>query len=95
MAGGTTLKTGASKDTKKAWKAGRPGIIKDVKQHILKGKGRVVTPRLGGRTIAKRQRMVKAEEPGEWTEISVNDVEYEIDLNDSLFTLSNLRNPRD
>jgi len=50
---------------------------------------------MGGRTIAKRQRMVKAEEPDEWTEISVNDVEYEIDLKDSLFTLSNLRNPRD
>jgi outer membrane lipoprotein-sorting protein len=50
---------------------------------------------MGGRTIAKRQRMVKTEEPDEWTEISVNDVEYEIDLKDSLFTLSNLRNPRD
>ena len=50
---------------------------------------------MGGRTIAKRQRMVKTDEPDEWTEISVDDVEYEIDLKDSLFTLSNLRNPRD
>jgi hypothetical protein len=50
---------------------------------------------MGGRTIAKRQRMVKTEDPDEWTEIGVNDVEYEIDLKDSLFTLSNLRNPRD
>lgn len=50
---------------------------------------------MGGRTIAKRQRMVKPEDPDEWTEIGVNDVEYEIDLKDSLFTLSNLRNPRD
>ncbi len=50
---------------------------------------------MGGRTIAKRQRMVKTEEPNEWTEISVNDVVYEIELKDSLFTLSNLRNPRD
>ncbi|MCP4331829.1 MAG: outer membrane lipoprotein-sorting protein [Gammaproteobacteria bacterium] len=49
---------------------------------------------MGGRTIAKRQRMVKTENPDEWTEIAVNDVEYEIDLKDSLFTLSNLRNPR-
>ncbi|MCP5090056.1 MAG: outer membrane lipoprotein-sorting protein [Gammaproteobacteria bacterium] len=49
---------------------------------------------MGGRTIAKRQRMVKTEDPDEWTEISVNDVEYEIELKDSLFTLSNLRNPR-
>ena len=50
---------------------------------------------MGGRTIAKRQRMVKTDEPDEWTEISVNDVAYEIDLKDSLFTLSNLRNPRE
>ncbi len=50
---------------------------------------------MGGRTIAKRQRMSKADEPDEWTEIQVNDVQYEVDLKDSLFTLSNLRNPRD
>jgi outer membrane lipoprotein-sorting protein len=50
---------------------------------------------MGGRVIAKRQRMAKADEPDEWTEIQVNDVEYEIEMKDSLFTLSNLRNPRD
>ena len=50
---------------------------------------------MGGRTIAKRQRMVKTDKAEEWTEISVIDVEYEVDLKDSLFTLSSLRNPRD
>lgn len=50
---------------------------------------------MGGRTIAKRQRMVKTDKPDEWTEIAVNDVEYELELKDSVFTLSNLRNPRD
>ena len=50
---------------------------------------------MGGRTIAKRQRMSKTENPDEWTEIAVNKVEYELDLKDSVFTLSNLRNPRD
>ena len=50
---------------------------------------------MGGRTIATRQRMVKTEDPDEWTEIAVNDVEYELELKDSVFTLSNLRNPRD
>ena len=50
---------------------------------------------MGGRTIAKRQRMAKTDNPEEWTEISVNAVQYEVDLKDSLFTLSNLRNPRD
>ncbi len=50
---------------------------------------------MGGRTIAKRQRMSKTDKPEEWTEVSVIDVEYEVELKDSLFTLSNLRNPRD
>ena len=50
---------------------------------------------MSGRTIASRQRMVKEDEPEEWTEIEVLSVEYEIDIRDSVFTLSNLRNPRD
>ena len=50
---------------------------------------------MGGRTIASRQRMARADAPEEWTEIAVNSVEYEIDIRDSVFTLSNLRNPRD
>jgi outer membrane lipoprotein-sorting protein len=50
---------------------------------------------MGGRTIAKRQRMNKADKPDEWTEIQVIEVDYDVELNDSLFTLSNLRNPRD
>ncbi|MDJ0761024.1 MAG: outer membrane lipoprotein-sorting protein [Woeseiaceae bacterium] len=50
---------------------------------------------MGGRTVASRQRMQKTDEADEWTEISVQKVEYEVDVTDSLFTLSNLRNPRE
>lgn len=50
---------------------------------------------MGGRTVALRQRMSRADAPEEWTEIQIASVEYEIDIRDSLFTLSNLRNPRD
>ena len=50
---------------------------------------------MGGRVIAQRQRMSKVEAPDEWTEIRVESVDYTVDLKDSLFTLSNLRNPRD
>lgn len=50
---------------------------------------------MGGRTIAIRQRMQEIETPEEWTEIQVISVEYEIDIPDSTFTLSSLRNPRD
>jgi len=49
---------------------------------------------MGGRVIAIRQRMVKADEPEEWTEVAVLSVDYDVELNDSLFTQSNLRNPR-
>ena len=50
---------------------------------------------MGGRVIAQRQRMNKVDAPDEWTEIEVLSVDYEVELKDSLFTLSNLRNPRD
>ncbi len=50
---------------------------------------------MGGRTVAVQQRMEKADAPDEWTEIIVNFVEFDIELNDNVFTLSNLRNPRD
>lgn len=50
---------------------------------------------MGGRISAKRQRMSKADAADEWTEIQVNEVDYDVELKESLFTLSNLRNPRD
>ena len=50
---------------------------------------------MGGRVVAIRQRMKKVDEPDEWTEIVVDSMEYDLELRDSLFTLSNLRNPRD
>jgi outer membrane lipoprotein-sorting protein len=50
---------------------------------------------MGGRTVASRQRMGEVDSPEEWTEISVDSIEYGVDISDSLFTLSNLRNPRD
>ena len=49
----------------------------------------------GGRIVATRQRMAKTDVEAEWTEIYVGDMEFDIDLPDSLFTLSNLRNPRE
>lgn len=50
---------------------------------------------MGGRVVARRQRMGKIETPDEWTELQLQSIEYDVELNDSLFTLSNLRNPRD
>jgi outer membrane lipoprotein-sorting protein len=50
---------------------------------------------LGGREVATQQRMTKTESPEEWTEIRVEDMSFDMKLADSVFTLSNLRNPRE
>ena len=50
---------------------------------------------MGGRVIATRQRMQKADAPDEWTEMQVLATDYDVEFGDSIFTLSNLRNPRD
>jgi len=49
---------------------------------------------MGGRTVAVVQRMYKAESPGEWTEIRMDSVEFDTQIGANVFTLSNLRNPR-
>ena len=49
---------------------------------------------MGGRVIVKRQRMNKIDAPEEWTEMQVKSMNYDDELDDGLFTLANLRNPR-
>ncbi len=49
---------------------------------------------MDGREIATRMRMNKVDAPDEWTDMSVNSVDFDVELAASLFTLSNLRNPR-
>jgi outer membrane lipoprotein-sorting protein len=51
--------------------------------------------KMGGRMVAARQRMSKADDPDEWTELEVESIEFDIDIPDNLFTRSNLQNPRD
>ena len=49
---------------------------------------------MDGRTIASRMRMHKLESPDEWTEMVVDKIDFDVELGANLFTLSNLRNPR-
>ena len=49
---------------------------------------------MGGRAVARVMRMAKVDAPGEWTQLTSNSIEFDLDLPASLFTLSNLRNPR-
>jgi outer membrane lipoprotein-sorting protein len=49
---------------------------------------------MGGRTVARVMRMGKIDAPEEWTEMIVNEIEFDVDLPANVFTLANLRNPR-
>ena len=50
---------------------------------------------MDGRSVAAVLRMGREDLPGEWTEVRTNAVDFDIELPDNLFTLSNLRNPRE
>jgi outer membrane lipoprotein-sorting protein len=50
---------------------------------------------MGGKTIAARQRMQRADKPGEWTEIVTKEARFGIDVPRAFFTQSNLRSLRE
>ena len=50
---------------------------------------------MDGRNIGKRLRMYKIETPEEWTEVIHDEIDFDVPLSDGMFTLSNLRNPRE
>jgi len=50
---------------------------------------------LSGRNVATVIRMGKEESPDEWTEVRTAAVAFDVELPATLFTLSNLRNPRE
>ncbi|MBN7796653.1 outer membrane lipoprotein-sorting protein [Parahaliea mediterranea] len=49
---------------------------------------------MSGRTVATVMRMASEETPGEWTELRTGSIEFGVEIQSGLFTLSNLRNPR-
>ena len=49
---------------------------------------------MGGRQVARVMRMGKVDTPEEWTEMTISKIEFDLDLPNGIFTLSNLRNPR-
>mgnify|MGYP001180403622 CR=1 FL=1 len=49
---------------------------------------------IGGRTIPVRWRMLPADKPDQFTEIVVNDIDFDKPLNEELFSLRTLRNPQ-
>jgi outer membrane lipoprotein-sorting protein len=49
---------------------------------------------MGGRAVARVMQMGKVDTPDEWTRLTANSIEFDLELPANLFTLSNLRNPR-
>ena len=49
---------------------------------------------IGGKLYPRRLKMEQIEEPGKWTEVVHESADFDVKLNDKLFTLSYLRNPR-
>jgi outer membrane lipoprotein-sorting protein len=50
---------------------------------------------MGGKLVAARQRMVRLDKPGEWTEVVTREARFGSDAPGNVFTLQSLRNPRD
>jgi outer membrane lipoprotein-sorting protein len=50
---------------------------------------------MGGKLIVTRERMQKVDKPDEWTEIVVREARFGLGLPASVFTISNLSNPRE
>ncbi len=50
---------------------------------------------MGGKLVVARERMQKVDRPDEWTEVTTREVRFGIPLAAGIFTLSNLRNPRE
>lgn len=50
---------------------------------------------MSGKLVASRERMQKADKPGEWTDVVTKEVRFNIPIAAGTFTLSNLRNPRE
>ena len=51
--------------------------------------------KMGGRSLAIRQRMAKADAEGKWTEFRIDSVAFDVEISDNVFTRSNLQNPRE
>lgn len=49
---------------------------------------------MDGRAVASHIRMAKTNKSDEWTEMKIQSTDFDIDIPDNMFTLSNLANPR-
>ena len=50
---------------------------------------------MGGKIVATRQRMQRVDKDQEWTDVITREADFGINIPASMFTLTNLRNPRE
>jgi len=50
---------------------------------------------MGGKIVAVRQRMQRVDKDREWTDVITREADFGINIPASMFTLTNLRNPRE
>ena len=61
---------------------------------LIKSMKTLKVEEMSGRQVASRMRMGKLATADEWTEIVTRKIEFDLELPANIFTLSNLRNPR-
>jgi len=66
----------------------------DQDMKLVKSLKTLAIKEMSGRMFAVQQRMASIEKKDEWTEISVEVLDFDREIPDFIFTLSNLRNPR-
>ena len=66
----------------------------DQDMQLVKSLKTLAIKEMSGRMYAVQQRMSEIEKKDEWTEISIEILDFDREIPEYLFTLSNLRNPR-
>lgn len=67
----------------------------DQDNRLVKSLKTLSIARFDGRELAQRQRITRADQPEEWTEVVLHTAQFDRAIPRWLFTQSNLRNPRD
>ena len=67
----------------------------DQEEQLVKTLRALEITEMDGRPVASRLRMGREDAPEEWTEVQTQAVDFDLALPENLFTLSNLRNPRE
>jgi hypothetical protein len=49
---------------------------------------------INGRPVGTRMRIQDQNKPNEWTELTINSIEFDVEIDDNIFTVGQLRSAR-